>query len=67
MRCSPLNKALAARSNKELSVELNYRSAKFDDLENLVALLSSDELGSKREDASVPLNTAYTEAYEVIV
>lgn len=48
-------------------MELNYRSANFEDLESLVALLSNDILGRKREDASVPLNSAYIEAFEAIV
>ncbi len=66
MRCSHLNRALAARSNKELWMELKYRSAELEDLESLVALLSNDPLGSKREDASIPLNSAYLEAFEAI-
>lgn len=48
-------------------MELKYRSANFEDLESLVALLSNDLLGRKREDASVPLNSAYIEAFEAIV
>ncbi|AUJ35168.1 GNAT family N-acetyltransferase [Vibrio vulnificus] len=47
-------------------MELNYRSADFEDLESLVALLSNDPLGSKREDASIPLNSSYVEAFEAI-
>ena len=38
---------------------LTYRSATFEDLTSLVALLANDPLGSKREDASSPLNQAY--------
>jgi len=48
-------------------MELKYRSAEFEDLEALVALLANDPLGSKREDVSVPLNSAYLEAFEAIV
>ncbi|BDP34868.1 TPA: GNAT family N-acetyltransferase [Vibrio parahaemolyticus] len=48
-------------------MELKYRSADFEDLESLVALLSNDPLGSKREDASVPLNSGYLEAFEAII
>lgn len=48
-------------------MELKYRSADFEDLESLVALLSNDPLGSKREDTSVPLNSAYLETFEAIV
>ncbi len=47
-------------------MELKYRSADLEDLESLVALLSNDPLGSKREDASIPLNRAYLEAFEAI-
>lgn len=47
-------------------MELKYRSAEFEDLESLVALLSNDLLGSKREDASIPLNRGYIEAFEAI-
>ncbi|KEI71286.1 GNAT family N-acetyltransferase [Endozoicomonas elysicola] len=47
-------------------MELKYRSAKFEDLESLVALLSNDLLGSQREDSSIPLNSAYLEAFEAI-
>ena len=48
-------------------MDLRYRLAKYDDLESLVALLSNDTLGSKREDLSIPLNKAYIEAFEAIV
>ncbi|MCG9626685.1 GNAT family N-acetyltransferase [Vibrio mediterranei] len=46
---------------------LKYRSATLEDLESLVALLSNDPLGSQREDASIPLDSAYLEAFEAIV
>lgn len=45
---------------------LTYRSATFEDLTSLVALLANDPLGSKREDASSPLNQAYHAAFEAI-
>ncbi|MEF1199685.1 GNAT family N-acetyltransferase [Vibrio owensii] len=45
---------------------LTYRSATFEDLTSLVALLANDPLGSKREDASSPLNQAYVAAFEAI-
>ncbi|MGX5172517.1 GNAT family N-acetyltransferase [Aliikangiella sp. IMCC44653] len=48
-------------------MKLNYRSAKLEDLESLVALLSNDQLGSQREDAAIPLNRAYIEAFNAIV
>ena len=47
-------------------MKLEYRSAKFEDLESIVSLLSNDPLGSKREDATVPLNDAYVSAFEAI-
>ncbi|ENP8319986.1 TPA: GNAT family N-acetyltransferase [Vibrio vulnificus] len=47
-------------------MRLKYRSADLEDLESLVALLSNDSLGSKREDASIPSNSAYLEAFEAI-
>ncbi len=47
-------------------MELEYHSAKFEDLESLVSLLSNDPLGSKREDATVPLNEAYISAFKAI-
>ncbi len=47
-------------------MQLKYRSAKFDDLQALVSLLSNDSLGSKREDKSVPLNEAYISAFKAI-
>ena len=45
---------------------LEYRSATQDDLPNLVSLLASDDLGSKREDTSSPLNSAYISAFDAI-
>ncbi|GEM74968.1 GNAT family N-acetyltransferase [Vibrio sagamiensis] len=47
-------------------MELEYRSAKLEDLESLVILLADDLLGSQREDTSIPLNSAYLEALEAI-
>ncbi|MFC3093462.1 GNAT family N-acetyltransferase [Alteromonas sediminis] len=47
-------------------MDLVYRSAKLQDLESLVSLLSSDPLGSQREDATLPLNDAYLSAFEAI-
>ena len=45
---------------------LEYRSATQDDLPHLVSLLASDDLGSKREDTSSPLNSAYISAFDAI-
>ena len=47
-------------------MQLRYRAAKPADLEKLVALLSNDPLGSKREDSTTPLNDAYTAALNAI-
>ncbi|USD67086.1 GNAT family N-acetyltransferase [Vibrio sp. SCSIO 43136] len=47
-------------------MELKYRSAQIGDLENLVSLLANDALGSKREDTSIPLNSAYLSAFQAI-
>lgn len=47
-------------------MELKYRSAQFEDLENLVLLLANDPLGSKREDTTTPLNSAYVSAFQAI-
>ncbi|WP_308322891.1 GNAT family N-acetyltransferase [Halomonas sp. SpR8] len=47
-------------------MELKYRSAKSEDLESLVTLLSKDPLGSQREDSTIPLNSAYIAAFEAI-
>ena len=47
-------------------MELKYRSAQRDDLEDLVSLLSNDPLGRKREDSKMPLNGAYISAFEAI-
>ena len=47
-------------------MELKYRSAQFEDLENLVSLLADDPLGSKREDTTIPLNSEYVSAFQAI-
>lgn len=47
-------------------MELRFRSACIEDLENLVSLLSSDPLGSLREDTSTPLNESYISAFKAI-
>lgn len=45
-------------------MNLIYRSANLDDLASLVSLLADDELGSQREDASMPLNESYISAFK---
>ncbi len=47
-------------------MNLTYRSANLDDLVILISLLADDELGSQREDASMPLNESYTSAFNAI-
>ena len=42
------------------------RRARREDLEAIVAMLADDDLGSTREDASLPLIAAYTEAFNAI-
>ena len=59
-------KMSVVRYRKERAMELEYRSAKLEDLESLVILLADDLLGSQREDTSIPLNSAYLEALEAI-
>lgn len=46
--------------------QLVFRRARQEDLPKIVALLADDELGAKREDASVPLNPRYTAAFAAI-
>lgn len=43
-----------------------FREAVADDLEALVHMLADDELGSQREDVSVPLDPNYLSAFESI-
>ncbi|MDH5433557.1 MAG: GNAT family N-acetyltransferase [Gammaproteobacteria bacterium] len=47
-------------------MELTFRKARQNDLEVLVSLLANDQLGSTREDASLPLNDSYTSAFNSI-
>jgi ribosomal protein S18 acetylase RimI-like enzyme len=45
---------------------MNIRRATRSDLEAIVAMLADDELGRRREDTSLPLNSRYTSAFEAI-
>jgi len=45
---------------------LSYRNAKKSDLPQLIKMLADDQLGSTREDSSIPLNPAYISAFEKI-
>ena len=47
-------------------MNLLYRVAKEGDLSKLVSMLADDELGSKREDPSIPLNSGYIKAFKNI-
>ncbi len=43
-----------------------FRSARPDDLESIVALLVEDAIGATRDDASLPLDDGYVEAFDVL-
>ena len=45
---------------------LNFRTATTQDLSVIVRMLADDDLGSKREDPSVPLSRSYQMAFEAI-
>jgi len=47
-------------------MKLDFRKATETDVSNLVNLLADDDLGSKREDISIPLNQSYIEAFHSI-
>ncbi len=47
-------------------MNLKFREAMESDIRALVALLADDELGSNREDLSVPLNQRYLDAFHSI-
>ncbi len=47
-------------------MELTYRTAREEDLPQLVVMLADDQLGSTREDPSSPLNTGYLSAFQSI-
>ena len=49
-----------------MSSDLTFRRATRDDLETIVAMFADDELGKTREDASLPLNRKYTDAFEAL-
>jgi ribosomal protein S18 acetylase RimI-like enzyme len=46
--------------------EIVVRRAQSSDLPDIVALLADDELGQSREDASVPLNARYVDAFDAL-
>jgi len=49
-----------------MAQSVQFRHAARHDLESIVGMLADDELGSRREDASLPLNRAYAAALEAI-
>lgn len=49
-----------------MSQTVIFRQAARADLEPIVALLADDALGAGREDASLPLNSAYIDAFAAI-
>ena len=44
----------------------NYRTANQKDLPNIIKMLADDQLGNTREDPSIPINTQYLDAFEII-
>lgn len=47
-------------------MSLTFRRATRADLPITIAMIADDQIGQKREDASVPLNPAYLAAFEAI-
>ena len=47
-------------------MEVTFREATIDDLDEIVALLADDPLGKKREDPSEPVDPRYIAAFEQI-
>lgn len=46
--------------------ETVFRRAQSSDLPSIVALLADDDLGRSREDASVPVNRKYVDAFDAL-
>ncbi len=46
--------------------KVSFRPAVADDLPGIVALLADDDLGSQREDSSMPLNQAYIASFAAL-
>ena len=49
-----------------MSTVIKIRQAQRNDLEQIIALLADDPLGSKREDASLPLAQYYIDAFAAV-
>ena len=47
-------------------MQVNYRIATKEDLPAIIKMLVDDQLGSTREDQSLPVNSKYLEAFEII-
>lgn len=47
-------------------MDLIFRKATKTDIPNLVALLADDDLGSQREDSSIPVNQRYIDSFDSI-
>lgn len=47
-------------------MQLSFRQANEKDLPILVKMLADDQLGATREDTSLPLNSAYLDAFKAI-
>jgi len=46
--------------------EIVFRRAQSSDLPHIIALLADDQLGQSREDASVPVNGKYVDAFDAL-
>ncbi|MFD2204228.1 GNAT family N-acetyltransferase [Kiloniella antarctica] len=46
--------------------DIHFRHAKEADLPAIIIMLADDDLGTKREDSSLPVNTKYIAAFEAI-
>ena len=47
-------------------MKINFRRAKLEDLEDIIAMLANDKLGQLREDFQIPLPSKYIEAFKHI-
>jgi len=47
-------------------MKIHYRNAIKEDLTHIIAMLAEDQLGSTREDSSVPVNQQYLDAFSII-
>jgi GNAT superfamily N-acetyltransferase len=54
------------KDSQDSDENIRFRPATDDDLEAIVMLLADDEIGQTREDASLPLNRAYRDAFAAI-